>query len=54
MLWSLIASKSKIMEKSRATLRASENKPAGTVSSELLKFLKEDSWTPEGAAISRP
>ena len=42
------------LEKSRATLRASGDKPAGTISSELLKFLKEDSWTPEGAAISRP
>jgi RNA polymerase sigma factor (sigma-70 family) len=42
------------LEKSRATLRASGDKPAGTVSSELMKFLNDDSWTPEGAAISRP
>jgi hypothetical protein len=40
-------------EKLRATLRASGDKRAGTVSSELLKFLKEDTWTPEGAAVSR-
>ncbi len=42
------------LEKARATLRASGDKSAGTVSSELMKFLNEDSWTPEGAAISRP
>ena len=41
------------LEKSRETLRASGDQAAGTVSSELMKFLNEDSWTPEGAAISR-
>ncbi len=42
------------LEKSRATLRASGDKSAGKVSSELMKFLNEDTWTPEGAAVARP
>ena len=42
------------LTKLRSALRARGAAPAGTESSELMKFLNEDSWTPEGAAITRP
>ncbi len=40
--------------KLRAAMRAGGAGPAGKESSELMKFLNEDLWTPEGAAAARP